>query len=272
MKEEDLIKKLENIELPDIKLQSHQRRLRKALLDADYLKKRQGIIILKLAKSKLIGVKDTMIRGLISRQPVWKTATVSILALALVLGLSLTISALTTESVYAQASEIVRNSQEVQTALGGGEVEVVRIDLRDAAGKVIAKGEAGAVLAEVDLNSNMVTGVVTIMVDEQIAIDIAKADPGVKELLDLGATIDEVKTMYVCGEMGNVATGEIDNFSETRVMVEIKGNEKSYTAHIDLAEGKVTRLTETSLDASLTEPQEGFFFTPDGTQLNLEED
>lgn len=272
MKEEDLIKKLENIELPDIKLQSHQRRLRKALFDADYIRKRRGITILELAKSKIIGVKDTMIRSLVSRQPVWKTATVSILALALVFGLSLAIPALTTESVYAQASKIVRNNPEVKTALGGGEIEVVRIDIRDAAGKVIAKGEAGTVLAEVDLNSDKVTAVVTIVVDEQIAIDIAKADPGIKELLDLGATIGEVTTMYVYGEMGNVVTGETENFSETLVMVEIKGSEKSYTAHVDLAKGKVTRLTEASLDASLAEsPEEGFFFTPDGTELNVEE-
>jgi len=41
MKEEELIKRLENVELPDIKLQSHRRRLRMALLDAGYLQRQR---------------------------------------------------------------------------------------------------------------------------------------------------------------------------------------------------------------------------------------
>ena len=45
MKEEELIKKLENVELPTIELQSHRRRLRMALLDAGYLKRQRGVTI-----------------------------------------------------------------------------------------------------------------------------------------------------------------------------------------------------------------------------------
>ena len=40
MKKEDLIKKLENIDLPEIELQSHRRRLRMALLNSGYFKKK----------------------------------------------------------------------------------------------------------------------------------------------------------------------------------------------------------------------------------------
>ena len=128
MKEEELIKKLQNAKLPDIKLQSHQSRLKMALLDAGYPQKQRGVAFRELAKSKLKGVKDTMIRGLISRQPIWKTATVGILALALVIGLSLTIPSLTAESAYAQAAEIAQNSPEVQAALGAdGEAQTINI-------------------------------------------------------------------------------------------------------------------------------------------------
>jgi hypothetical protein len=67
MKEEELVRKLENIVLPDIKLQSHQRRLRMALLAASYLQRQQRITTLELVKSKLKAGKDIMIRGLISR-------------------------------------------------------------------------------------------------------------------------------------------------------------------------------------------------------------
>lgn len=248
MKEDDLIKKLENTELPDIRLQGHQRRLRMALLEHGYRRRQREVAVFDLVKSIFKGVKDTMIKGLISRQPVWKTATVGILALALVLGLSLTIPSLSTESAYAQAEEIVQNSPEVHEVLGpDGEIQVVRIDIEDltGTGEVIANGEAGSVLARVDLKANKVTEMTSFVVDDQRAIEIAEADPKVKELLDSGATIGEVSTMCVYGVMGNVATGETEDISETLVMVNINGAEDSYIAYIDLAEGKVERLLKT---------------------------
>lgn len=70
MREEELINKLESVELPEIQLESHRSQLRMALLDAGYLKERPTITILGLAKSKVEGGID-MIRGLVSRQPVW---------------------------------------------------------------------------------------------------------------------------------------------------------------------------------------------------------
>ena len=51
MKKEELIKKLESTELPKIELQSHRRRLRIALLDADYPKRQREVAILDLTKS-----------------------------------------------------------------------------------------------------------------------------------------------------------------------------------------------------------------------------
>ena len=249
MKEEDLIKKLENVELPDIKLQGHQRRLRMALLEDGYRKRQRGVAIFDLVKSIIKGVKGTMIKGLVSRQPVWKMAAVG-LALVIILGLSITIPSLKTESVYAQAEEIAKNSSEVKAALGGGEIEVVRIDISDMAGTgtVIAKGEAGSVLTEVDLKANKVMA--TFVADDQRVIEIAQADPKVKDLLDSGATIGEVSTMNIYGSMGNVATGETEDISETLVAVDINGTEDTYVAYIDVAEGKVKILLKTvSMDS-----------------------
>lgn len=254
MKEEDLINKLENVELPDINLQGHQRRLRMALLDAGYLKRQREDTILELVKFKIKGVKDTMIRGLISQQPVWKTATFAVVAVALVIGLSLTIPSLTTESVYAQAEEIAMNSASVKEALGGGEIQVIEINITDDTGTVIAKGEAGFVSAELDLNTNSVIDVATFVVDEQAAIDIAKADPKVKELLDAGATMGDVSTMCISGAMGNVATGETEYFSEAYITLELTDSENIYTIRVDMREGKVVDLTEISLDAISNEP------------------
>ena len=269
MKEEELIKKIKNVELPDIEVQSHRRRLKMALLDTDYLNKSRGTTIWEPAKSTLKGVRDIMIRGLVSKQPVWKTATVGILAIGLVLGLSLTIPSLTADSVYAQASEIVQNSPEVHKVLGDDEViEVTIVNIEDHEGTVIAKSDMGTISAMIDLNANSVSQVTIIKVDEQMAIEIAKADPEVQALLNSGATIGEVSTMFLCGEMGNVKTGKTEGFAETFVMVEITGSEKIYTAYIDMDEGKVTKLTENSLDALSIVPFDGapegdFYSIPD---------
>ena len=248
MREEELIKKLENVELPRIELQSHRCRLRMALFNAGYLQRQRGVAILELAKSKIKGGIDLMIRGLVSRQPIWKTAVASVLALALVIGLSLTIPSLSTESVYAQAADIAQNSPQVRAALGDGEVQVVKvIKVVDNKGTVICQGELGVITTEVDLETKEVT-VVSMPelteAGEEEAIDIAKADPRVKELLDRGATIGKVSPMYSFGTRVNPETGEIEEFSEELVRVEITLGETIWIAHVDLAEGKVVRLRE----------------------------
>jgi len=247
MKEEELIRKLENVELPDIKLQSHQRQLRMALLAAGYLKRQRGVTILELTKSKVKGVKDVMIKGLVSRQPIWKTVVFGTLALALVIGLSLTIPTHSTDSAY--AADIVQKSPEVQAALGDGEVEVVKVIVIDGKAIVIAKGKKGIVKADVDLKTRDVTDVekmtVTTAEGKQEAIDIAKADPRVKELLDTGAMISIVSSTWYYGMM-NLETGEIEEVSDTFVKVVIEGVEKNYVAYVDLSEGKVIKLIDYS--------------------------
>jgi hypothetical protein len=252
MKEEDLIKKLKSVELPDIERQSHQRRLKMALLDTGYPCRRRENTILEMAKSTLKGVKDIMIKGLVSRQPVWKTATVGILVVALALGLSLTIP-FNTNSVYAQAEEIVQNSSEVRGILDANgneinDIEVTVIDISDIEGTVIAQSGNSSVLVKIDLESGKVTEVVNFTIDDQVAIEIAKADPRVQELLDAGAVIDGVSAIYSSGVTGNVETGEIEKFSGTQVIVKIVDSEKIYNAFIDLAEGKVTNIAEMSIE------------------------
>ena len=271
MKEEDVIKKLENVELPVISVQSHQRRLRMALLDTGYLRKQRKVAVLELAKNKIKGTKEIMLRGLISRQPVWKMSAIAIFAVALALCLSLTLP-LDSGSVYAQAEEIAQNSSELHSVLGamnGEEIEITVIDIGDCEGTVLAQGGNGSVIAKVDLENAEVTEFFNFIIDEEAAIEIAKTDPRVQELLDAGATISGVSTMCYCGITGNVQTSEFEEFTEARVMVEIVDSENIYTAHVDMAGGKVTSITETSLEAmSAGLPSTGFTTVPDLENLD----
>jgi len=181
-----------------------------------------------------------------------------VLAVALIAGLAIAIAlpSLTGQSSEALAAEIAESSPEVKLALGDQEIEVVKvIKIVDDKGTVICEGTMGRLItAEVDLESQEVTEVkVAIKIvdmpelseaDEQEAINIAKADSGVKELLDQGASIGMVFPMYSFGMRTDVETGETEEFSGMLVRVVIELGEKSWLAHVDLAEGKVVRLIE----------------------------
>jgi len=250
MKEEELIKKLESVELPRIELQSHQCRLRMALLDAGYLQRQRGVAILELAKSKVKGGIDIMIRGLVSRQPVWKTAVASVLAIALIMGLALTLPGLTGQSPEALAADIAKNSPQVQVALGGEKVTVLEIKVVDDKGTLVCEGAIGQyILVDVDLEAAEVTELEVVSMPElteaekEEAIAIAKADPRVQELLEQGASIDRVAPMISFiiedtedekGEFAVVKTAHIG----------LKLGDRMWFAHINLEDKKVERLIE----------------------------
>ncbi|MFC2067560.1 hypothetical protein ACFLTP_00860 [Chloroflexota bacterium] len=248
MKEEELVKKLENVVLPDIKLQSHQRRLRMALLVTSYLQGQQRITTLELVNSKLKAGKDTMIRGLISRQPIWKVAVVGMVALALIISLILSTPNFSTNSAY--ATDIVEKSSEVQEILCDGEVELVKVIVIDEKAIVIAKSEKVVIKTQVDLKTKKVTEVDIIAeptaIEKHEAIDIATADPRVKELLNTGAMISKVSPMFYYGIM-NLETGEVEEISETFVKVIIARTDVNIcVAYVDLNEGRVVKLIDPS--------------------------
>lgn len=90
MREEELIKKLENVEPPRIEQQDHRRRLRMALLVAH--QRRPGVTTWGLAKSKVKRGIDMIGRDLVSRQPVWKIAVTGVLVVALIAGLAIALA------------------------------------------------------------------------------------------------------------------------------------------------------------------------------------
>jgi len=207
------------------------------------------VTILGLAKSKLKGGKDIMMRGLLSRQPVWKPVLASALAIALIIGLAVGLPSLNGQSSEALAAEIAENSPEVQAALGDGEVQVVKvIKVGDDKGTVICQGELGIITAEVDLKTKVVTEVFPMSElteeEKEEAINIAKADPKVQELLDQGASIGKVSPMFSFGVRMNEETGEIEEFCEQVARVEITLGERIWVAYVDLAEGKAVKLIE----------------------------
>jgi hypothetical protein len=188
-----------------------------------------------------------MLREHISRQPVWKIAMAGVLTLVLIAALSIAIPSLTGQSDQALAAEIARNSPQVQAALVGGEVQVMKvIKVVDDKGTVVCRGELGVVTAEVDLKIKEVIEVVHMFAlteaEKEKAVSIANADPRVKELLDKGAGIVRVSPAYFFVARMNPETGKTEEFSEVLARVEIELAEKIWTADVNLSEGKVVRL------------------------------
>ena len=160
----------------------------------------------------------------------------------------------------ASAASIVRNSPEVQAALDGEEIEEVEVTTKvvDDEGNVLVawvRTETRAVAAEVNLETKKVTEVIPVDVpefkagDEQKAIDTAKADSRVRELLAQGAVISEVSLGHsidieeVTGPDGVTRKEGAVKVTGT-VFIELEG--KVWHATVDLDDEKLLGLAKPS--------------------------
>jgi len=285
MKEEELIKTLESVELPEIELQSHQRRLRMALLNSGYSRRQWGVPILELAKSKLKGVRDTMIRELVSRQPVWKTALASALAVVLIMGLAITLPGLTGQSPEALAADIAQNSPEVR-ALVGGEPVALNTTVTDGTAYVLCLGRSGeSAISIVDVVNKTELQVVEVkselpqLSDEQKAkaIDIVKANSKAQELLSSGGTIAKVVGFPMPVKIIKVGDDEL-TLKEDETGSVIAGviivapykedDEAQWVFQVDLAKEKVVDIIEPVPEKPVLEKPEPVWWTaPSGEEL-----
>ncbi len=80
MKEEELVRQLESTTLPDIRVASHQGRLKMGLLSRGYSRKQQETAFLEEVTASTTGVMNTVSGVLVARRTVWKVALTSTLA------------------------------------------------------------------------------------------------------------------------------------------------------------------------------------------------
>lgn len=163
MNEEQLIKKLRGVSLPEADPAGHRRQLRAALLARGSLLKQSR----RSCFSSLIAVTrnrmgTSLTRGA-PRQRTWKLAAFCALAFIVVLASLAVAPFLEGQSPAAQAAEIACNSTEVKEALGGSAGQVLRVIVEGETSLVILRGAGAAatsgdiVVAEVDMTSRTVT-------------------------------------------------------------------------------------------------------------------
>jgi len=153
----------------------------------------------------------------------------------------------------AMAASIVRNSPEVQAALNGEEIKEVEVTTKvvDDEGNVLmmlVRTEERAVAARVNLDTKQVTEIVRVEVpdfqlgDEQKAIDIARADPRVQELLAQGGVIGEVhlgRSIDIREIIGPDGTTSKEGTVIPTALLTIELDGKHWNIAVDPHEGKV---------------------------------
>lgn len=205
--------------------------------------------ILDLAKSKM----EEGVEILKSRRPVWQTALVSALSIALVLGLCLTIPTLLRQpSVETRVANIAENDPQVKAFLGEEGTLKGVVPIEGAEGTTFYRatyalwghpetGEGQMIVdAMVNLDDERVIsvemGYVPPLSEEQKqrAIEIAKNDPRIGEQ----ATVLEAMALPVYSASAALQPETI------RVSVALELNDKCWLAEVDLIEGKVTEVAE----------------------------
>lgn len=150
--------------------------------------------------------------------------------------------------------DTARNSSEIKTALGGGEVNVVKAFILEFTttsqkGIVICNSQTTGnyVAAEVDALSNQATNIVPLPhIDEEKAKTIARSDTTVKKLLDDGGEITGVFPVYSANVQTNMSTWQTELVSESLANVMINFDNQQWVAQVDVNELRVVNIWQAS--------------------------
>ena len=275
MELKDLEKKLENIELPEIEIQSHQRRLRLALLNSGYFK----------GKTTMFWTKRLVPAGVA-------------LALILVVGFGV----IQPKLQIARAMEIAKNDPQIQQLMEDYGVEIKEVKLQDGKAYVLLalpeeklpplpalKGgeetamrgpgqfyityqdlktgeviESSGSIAEIDLKGKKVEklemveetmiALVPLTEEEKArAIEIAKSDPKIKEMLPADAEVVAVKPLpplklkiQTTSEENGVRVMAYDEREDRRVNVIFESERGQDIITVNLSTGAIEGAMSTS--------------------------
>jgi hypothetical protein len=181
-------------------------------------------------------------------------------AAVMILALFLATQPWVTKSPEALATSIVRNSPEVQAFFDDEQIEEVEVTTKVIGNEgnvlvVLVKTETRTAAAEVNLKKKVVTDIVRVRVpefqpgDEQKALDIAKADPGVQQLLAQGGVFGEIHLAYSIDitqvtDSDGIVRKEGMAKPTAFLSLDLKG--KDWSVAVDLDEAKVVGIGKPS--------------------------
>lgn len=247
MTNEDLIKRLENMTLPDISLESHRRELRASLLN-EY-----ALIQAQYGRIGLFG-------WLQSWPSVWRTvlitSTVWVL-IALAVTLSVLVPKYQPSSVAAMAINTVMANPEVRAALANDDAETVTVtDIGNNRLEVVVESRGGTIIiAQINARNNTITiSEISYIIllgspyeteeyitgeEQEKVINLASTDRAFRELLDKGAVIGKTIAVECIISTRYLDTGEITETKETWAMVYLEFQGTRWVFLVDPQNGRV---------------------------------
>ncbi len=198
MDNDELVKKLESLDVPDIPVESHRKKLREALLMAVAVKGLQRkATFWDNAISRLNSLSRRFAR------PAWKFASASLAAVLIILSVLLGFRITGNVSPTVLASSIALSSPELPGLLdGNGEIRVLNVNVTGRTARVICGRDIGSIVeADVDLSTRKVTRTQRLegfFMPELTgplkadAINIAMTDPRVKQMVSEGGSVRKV--------------------------------------------------------------------------------
>lgn len=253
MKKEMLIRKLENVEIPELLIAGHRGKLKSVLMEGT-ASVRQPLKV-ETQADDLMGRIRKAFDWL--RAPAWRAAAASGLALFVVAGVLAAVFYIASPSPAVIAADVVKNDLAIQQRLTGtGEIIIVRVDVRDGMASVVCcRGMGDFIEADVDINVRTVVQTRRyeglFMPDlprgqQEMAIQIASSDPRVKALIDKGAQTGRVFPIFSSISRMSVVNGNILKVTPaaSQAVVPVLLDGKTWLVQVDLEEMKIERVIE----------------------------
>lgn len=249
---DELIKRLENLDVPDIPIESHRRELREALLAAASVR---GLQRENTFWDNLKLRFDSFSRLL--QQPAWKFGATSLAVIVITLSVALGLQITGNVSPVVLASNIALNSPELPPLIdGNGEIRVLNVNVTGRTARVICGRDIGSIVeAEIDLSTRKVTrtqrleGFFMPELTEPLkadAINIAMTDPRVKRLVSEGGSVRKVLPSLSSLAGVSMLNDNVLKLVPTpgTAVVQVELNGKSWLIQTNLNDKTVERITE----------------------------
>lgn len=252
MMKEELIKKLEHVELPDMEIPGHRRVLKQVLMQGTASSQLLGKEAYPSRSGSRLWALWEWLKG-----PWWRPALASALGM-LILGAVLAgIFYAVTPSPSVIAADVVKNDPVIQQKLSGsGEIIIVRVEVRDRMAHVVCgRGMGDFIEADVDIHDRTVVNArrfeglfVAELAPEanENAINIALLDSRVKPMLDRGATIGRVFPVFSSVSSIAISDGNLVKITPAacHAIVPVYVDGKAWLVDVDLDQKKVARIME----------------------------
>ncbi|MBN1375631.1 MAG: hypothetical protein JXA01_05715 [Dehalococcoidia bacterium] len=251
MKKEQLLRKLDNVDLPELLVVTHKESLKKALME--------GTLARQYACRETAPGIGAWLEGFLAwlRGPLWRTALASSLTLLLigaVLGVSVYLAS---PSPAVLAADIVKKDPGIQQKLSGtGDIIIVRVEVREKVATVVCGRSLGDLIeADVDIPGRVIVSTKRFeglflpevpLEAQDSAVRIASGEPSVKAMLDKGATIGRIFPVFTSINNIAIINGNILKVTPatTQAVVPVIMNDKVWMVQVNLEQQKIEKIIE----------------------------